>query len=226
MRTALLSPAIICLLLVSRLAAAEPPAPGAAAKPGIFGEFTLAGGERVIGLYHPERGTLEVYGPAKVRAVKASDIVSTRRLAPEPEAEPANLDAGRARVNTLGSFISNAQADIKRIENQRSELQKARQSQRLEWSKRDEGNKSVEETMHAEKDQERKAIFAALSTEHLKGIAAANAAIVDLDAALAVIDARFHAAVADCQDLKARMDWLCGRLAPMEREAEEKKAKR
>lgn len=218
---------LLCsFVLMVGLTAAEPDKPADATSPGIFGEFTLASGEQVIGLYHPEQGTLEVYGPAKVRAVKPGDIVIRRRLSPEPEAEPLNLDAGRARVSTLGSLISDAQADVKRIENRRSELQKEAQSKRLERSKREEGNKDAQEAMSAEKDPERKATFAALSTEHLKAIAAANAAIADTEAAIAVIEARFKAAVEHCADLQARMNWLLGRLAPLVREAEEKKAKR
>lgn len=226
MRNVLMSSLAICLLLSGPLLAADPPAADAAAKPGIFGEFTLAGGERVIGLYHPERGVIEVYGPAKVRAVRAGEVVATRRLAPEPEAEPATLDAGHARMNTLGGLITDAQAIIKRIENHRSELQKAQQSARLERSKREEGNKVAEKTMMSEQDPARKAVFAALCTEHLKAIAAANAAIAGLDVELAACEERFNAAVAECQDLTARMDWLGGRLAPMVREVEDKAKKR
>ena len=192
MRTPHLLLVLLLLLpvLVNRSTAAEPDKTAdAAPKPGIFGEFTLAGGEQVLGMYHPEQGTLEVYGPAKVRAVKASDIVFRRRLAPEPEAEPATLDAGRARVSTLGSLISDWQAIIKRIENQRSELGKSRHSKVLERSKREVGKDEVQEIMRGEKDPERQAVFAALSTEHLKAIAAVNAAIVGLDAELAACEA-------------------------------------
>ena len=226
MRNILMSPLVICFLLASSLAAAEPPEPAAAAKPGIFGEFTLAGGERVIGLYHPEQGTIEVYGPTKTRVVTAFDIVDTRRLAPEPEVEPASLNAGEARVITLAGLVTDAQTDARRAENQYYDVMKARQSKALELSKREEGNKVAQEAMVNEQDPARKAVFAALTTEHLKAIAAANAAIAELDAALAANDARQKAAQAHRQDLRARMDWLLGRLKPMVREAEEKKAKK
>jgi hypothetical protein len=226
MRSAILSHAIIGLFLAGRLTAAEPPPAGAPALPGIFGEFTMAGGERVIGIYHPEQGSLEVYGPAKSRAVKAKDIVATRRLEPEPEAEPATLDAGRARFDLLATLVDDAQAIVKRIENQRSELQKAQQSARLEQSKREEGHKAAEEAMVNEQDPARKAAFAALCTEHLKAIAVLNAAIAGFDADRAACEARFDAAIAASQDLSARMHWLAGRLAPMVREAEESKAKK
>ena len=117
-----------------------------------------------------------------------------------------------------GSFINDAQANIKRIENQRSELQKDQQSVRLERSKREEGNKEAQEAMLTEKDPERKAVYAALSMEHLKAIAATNVASVGLDAKLVAIEARFNAALADYQDLQARMNWLHGRLATMSRD--------
>jgi hypothetical protein len=226
MRDAFFPTLVICLLCAAAMSAAEPPTPVVPAKPGIFGEFTLAGGERVIGIFHPEQGTIEVYGPATVRAVKARDVIATRRLTPEPEAEPATLDAGYARVSTLGALISDAQMVAKRLENQRSELEKARQSVRLEQSKREEGNKAAEEAMVNEQDPVRKAAFAALCTEHLKAIAATHVAIADLAAALAACDERALAAMACCQDLNARMAWLQGRLAPLVREAEAKKAKR
>jgi len=216
MRTLTFMVAFFGLLLPAWKLTAEEPKPATAAPSGLFGEFTLVGGEKVIGLYHPERGVIEVYAAAKQRPVTAKDIVFRRRLSPEVEVEPRTYQEGSGRLHTLGSFISDGQAVIKRLENQRSNLEKSIQQRRLEISKRDEGNKVAEEALATEQDRERKAGYAALCTEHLKAIAAGHVAITDLEASIVAVDARSQAAVAELQDLQARVDWLQARILDME----------
>jgi hypothetical protein len=189
---------------------------------GIFGEFTLVGGERIIGLYHPEKGVIEVYAAGKAREVTARDIVSRRRLAPEAEVEPTNLETGQARQHTLALMIEHAQVDRVHLENQHSELEKTRQSWELELSKREEGNKTATEALEQEQNRERKAAYAGMSTEHLKAIAAAHVAIAEADVAIAAVDARMAAVRAHLEDLQSRSDWLIGRLRTMNAAAGEK----
>lgn len=222
MQTARLFHVMLCTLLLVQLTAVEERKSEAEALSGIFGEFTLVGGEKVIGLYHPEKGSLEVYSSTKVREVKAKDIVVRRRWSPESESEPKNLDEGQARANTLGMLISNAQTDMRRLEIKQAQLEKARQSRELERSKREEGNKDAAEAMASEKDPGRKAVFAALSTEHLQAIAATHVAIADIDMSLGVVEMRMNAATAYLEDLQTRRDWLSGRLTKMNREASAK----
>lgn len=205
----------IALMLPARALVAEEAKP-AEAPPGLFGEFTLMGGEKVIGLYHPERGIIEVYAAAKPRPVQAKDIIFRRRLSPEAEADPRTYHEGSGRVHTLGGLISDGQRVTKLMENQKSELQKAVQQRRLEISKREEGHKTAEEALASEPDRERKAVFAALCTEHLKAIAAGHAAIAELEASLAAVEVRYEAAVAEVQDLQARFDWVRARTLDME----------
>lgn len=213
MRT-ILSAVVITLSLFGRPLVAEDAKP-AGDPAGIFGEFTLTDGERVIGRYHPEKGEIEVYTPGKPRAVKPQDIIVQRRLSAEPEAEPRDLHAGQARVSTLEDLITAAQADLKRLENRRSEWEKQAQQWRLEMSKREEGNKDVQEAMVNEKDRERKAVFAALSTEHLKAIATAHAGVAECEAGIVAVDARALVVRARLDDLQARRNWLLGRLQAM-----------
>lgn len=177
-----------------------------------FGEFTLTGGEKVMGIYHPENGTIEVYTRTQVRSVKPQQIVAQRRLAPDAEAEPTSRRDIEVRVSLLNEQIINLQGEHKRHELRGAECEKAQQMRHLEQSKREEGNREIIELMLQEKDPEQRKTYAALSTAHLTAIAAAHAAIAELETTLQAIAAQQQECTRQRDDLNARHMWLLQRI--------------
>ncbi|MBA3937544.1 MAG: hypothetical protein H0X38_08780 [Planctomycetes bacterium] len=177
-----------------------------------FGEFTLASGEKLVGVYHPDSGTFDVYAPTKRIQVTPGQILTQRRLAPEIEPEPASRGELEARVAFLTSAIVDLQAGMKRLENQGFDLERNQQARRLEQAKREEACKHAEALMGAEQDPARKAVYAALIQEHLKAIAEAHVAIAASGTSAETIRARLEAKEHERQDLQARQAWLVGRL--------------
>ena len=82
----------------------------------------------------------------------------------------------------------------------------------MELAKREEGNREIIELMLKEKDPEQRKTYAALSTAHLTAIAAAHAAIAELETALQTTAAQQQECTRLIGDLNARSIWLFQRM--------------
>ena len=197
----------VMLLIPALFLGAAEPAPTVA-----FGEFTLTGGEKVMGIYHPENGTIEVYTRTQVRSVKPQQIVAQRRLATDTEAEPTSRREIEVRVSVLNEQIRNLQFESKRHSLKAAECEKAQQMRHIEQSIREEGNKEISELMLKENDPEQRKTYAALSTAHLTAIAAAHAAIAELETTLQAVAAQQQECTRQIENLNTRSKWLLLRM--------------